>query len=138
MTFSLDPRLAADTFLVGRLVLCRLLLMNDQTFPWLILVPERPEIREIFELAEDDRSRLIEEISLVSRVVAGCFHADKINVAALGNVVPQLHVHVLARSRNDPAWPGPVWGKLSATPYAEALRQATLQRIRAALGPALR
>ncbi len=137
MTFSLDPRLAADTVPVGRLTLCRLLLMNDQTFPWLILVPERPGAREIFELAEADQSRLIQEISLVSRTVAHCFQAEKINVAALGNVVPQLHVHVVARFRNDPAWPGPVWGKLPAEPYAEALRQTTLDRIRLALAPSL-
>jgi diadenosine tetraphosphate (Ap4A) HIT family hydrolase len=136
--FSLHPQLAADTALVGHLALCRLVLMNDRTFPWLILVPEREAIREIFELSDDDQLRLIREISLVSRAVADCCHADKINVAALGNVVPQLHVHIISRFENGPAWPGPVWGKLPATPYPMEDMQATLHRLRSALATTLR
>jgi len=136
MTFALDPRLHADTLPVGRLTLCRLLLMNDATYPWLILVPERPAIRELFELTAADQGLLIGEITLVSRALVDLFRADKINVAALGNVVAQLHVHVIARFNGDPAWPAPVWGRLPASSYAGARADQLLGRLRARLaGP---
>lgn len=119
--FTLDPRLAADTVAVGRLALSRLLLMNDASYPWLILVPERPGLREIFELAVPDRALLIEEIAAAGRALAAALSPgrapDKLNVGALGNVVAQLHIHVVARYRDDPAWPGPVWGRAPARPY---------------------
>ena len=92
--------------------------MNDRRFPWLILVPEREGAREIHELSPPDRAVIIEEISGASEALARLFHPDKLNVGALGNIVPQLHVHVVARFAADPAWPGPVWGSGAAVPYA--------------------
>lgn len=115
--FELHPRLHEDCVTIGKFPLCRLLLMNDSTYPWFILVPECADVREVHELPEPDQIRLIGESSSVSRWLAETFRADKINVAALGNMVPQLHWHVIARYRNDPAWPGPVWGKGPPTPY---------------------
>lgn len=114
MPFALHPRLAADTVEVTRLLLCRVLLMKDRRFPWLLLVPERDGVREIAELPPVDRAELIEEIARASDVLTRLFQPDKLNVGALGNVVPQLHVHVLARFSTDPAWPGPVWGSGTA------------------------
>jgi len=93
------------------------MLMNDSTYPWFILVPERGDVREIHELSDDDQIRLIVESSTLSRWLAQAFYADKINIAALGNMVPQLHWHVIARHTTDPAWPGPVWGKGPPRPY---------------------
>lgn len=132
-TFSLDPRLAADTLSVGRFALSRLLLMNDASYPWLILVPERPGASELFDLTPADLAVLAGETSLVARMLKGLTGADKINVAALGNVVAQLHVHVIARSEADPAWPGPVWGRAPAKPYAAGDAAALLDRLAAAL-----
>lgn len=119
MPFALHPRLAADTVEVTRLPLCRVLLMKDRRFPWLLLVPEREGVREIAELPPVDRAELIEEIARASDVLTRLFQPDKLNVGALGNVVPQLHVHVLARFSTDPAWPGPVWSSGTAVPYAD-------------------
>lgn len=122
---DLHPTLARDTVEVGRLALCRVRLMKDRRFPWLILVPER-EAREIHELAAADRAALIEEIARAGEALQWMVKPDKLNVGALGNVVPQLHVHVVARFTTDPAWPGPVWGSGAPVPYAddelEALR----------------
>ncbi|HOT83361.1 MAG TPA: HIT domain-containing protein, partial [Candidatus Defluviicoccus seviourii] len=108
--FELDPKLRQDTIPIGGLVLSRLLLMNDASFPWLILVPAEPDIRELHELAQGQQMQLMAEITAISRLMAEIFKPDKINVAALGNVVSQLHVHVIARFRSDAAWPGPVRG----------------------------
>jgi diadenosine tetraphosphate (Ap4A) HIT family hydrolase len=119
MPFTLHPTLARDTAEVARLPLCRVLLMNDRRFPWLILVPEREAVREIHELSPADRGALIEEIAQASEALARLFHPDKLNVGALGNIVPQLHVYVVARGAGDPAWPGPVWGFGAAEPYGE-------------------
>lgn len=135
MPFSLHPRLAADTFGVARLPLCRLLLMNDSRYPWLILVPEREHAREIHDLGPDDRVRLIEEVALVSEGLTHLFEPEKINVGALGNVVPQLHVHVVARFSHDPAWPGPVWGSGAAAPYGETELSALRERLYGVFGP---
>ncbi|MDZ3837638.1 MAG: HIT family protein [Rhodospirillales bacterium] len=132
-TFSLDPRLAADTLPLGRFALSRLLLMNDATYPWLILVPERPGASELFDLDPADLARLAAETTLVAQMLKGLVVADKINVAALGNVVAQLHVHVIARFATDPAWPAPVWGRAPAKAYANAEARAMLARITAAL-----
>ncbi|MBK8174514.1 MAG: HIT domain-containing protein [Rhodospirillales bacterium] len=129
MTFELDPRLAADTLPVGSLPLCQLRLMNDATFPWLILVPQRAGVSEIFELDNADQQALIGEIARVSRVVSEAFRADKLNVAALGNIVPQLHVHIVARFRGDPVWPAPIWGKAPPRPYAAAAAEDMVRRI---------
>lgn len=100
------------------LPLCHLRLMNQKAAPWLVLIPRRAEMREIFELAAEDRIQLIEEIAQASRALDKLYAPDKINVAALGNMVPQLHIHVIARFKSDDAWPNPVWGKLPAEPYA--------------------
>ncbi len=132
MTFQLDPRLAADTFLVGDLALCRILLMDDSRFPWLILVPRRADATEIHELAPSERAQLIEEAALSGERLKAFSGAQKINIAALGNMVPQLHMHVVARFAGDAAWPGPVWGVGKAAPYekeAAAHLAAELRRI---------
>ena len=109
-TVVLDPRLAADTVAVAALPLCAVRLMNDRRFPWVILVPQRAGAREILDLDAVDRGRLIEEVALVSAVMRDEFQPAKLNVAALGNVVAQLHVHVVARFTDDDAWPKPIWG----------------------------
>ena len=120
--FTLHPRLAADTIALGDWPLCRLLLMNDGRFPWVILVPARPELRDIHDLPSAERPILVEEIARASALMQQAFKADKMNVAALGNQVPQLHVHVIARFASDPAWPNPVWGQGSPRPMSEAER----------------
>jgi diadenosine tetraphosphate (Ap4A) HIT family hydrolase len=116
--FTLHPRLAADTLLLGHLPLCACLLMNDMHYPWLILVPQRENLREIFELSPADQQQLIRESSWVSERLSTHFKADKINIGALGNMVAQLHIHHIARYENDAAWPGPVWGKHPTQPYS--------------------
>ncbi|HET9211518.1 MAG TPA: HIT family protein [Thermoanaerobaculia bacterium] len=133
MPFTLHPTLARDTVEVARLPLCRALLMNDRRFPWLILVPEREAAREIHELSSADRAVLIEEIAQASEALESLFHPDKLNVGALGNIVPQLHVHVVARAAGDPAWPGPVWGSGAAVPYSEGEIEEARARLAAAL-----
>ncbi|MDH3242233.1 MAG: HIT family protein [Alphaproteobacteria bacterium] len=131
--FELHPRLAADTEAVRGLGLSRLLLMNDRRFPWVILVPERAGTREIHHLGEADRAVLMEEIARVGAALQDLFTPDKINVGAIGNIVPQLHVHVVARRVGDAAWPGPVWGAGTAEPYAAGTLAETVRRIAAAL-----
>lgn len=131
--FSLHPQLAADTFEVTKLGLCRVLLMNDSTYPWLILVPERADVREIHALKEADQQTLMREISHVASVMETLFEADKMNVAALGNMVPQLHVHIIARYEGDAAWPGPVWGKVPAKAYEPAACDDSIAKIKEAL-----
>ncbi len=133
MPFTLHPTLARDTVEVARLPLCRALLMNDRRFPWLILVPEREAVREIHELSPADRAVLIEEIARASEALDRLFHPDKLNVGALGNVVPQLHVHVVARTAGDPAWPGPVWGSGAAVPYSEDELEEVREKLAAEL-----
>ena len=119
---ELHPQLARDCELVGRFPLCRLLLMRDANYPWLILVPDRDGVGEIHQLAEPDREQLLRESCALSETLVEQFRPDKLNLAALGNLVPQLHLHHVVRYRNDPAWPAPVWGRLPAKPYtAEAL-----------------
>jgi len=118
--FELHPQLAKDTHALGRFTLCRVLLMNDSQYPWFILVPERENIREVHELGDADRRQLWEESVQLSRALTEVFKPDKLNIAALGNQVPQLHVHHLVRYTHDPAWPAPVWGKLPPKPYYSA------------------
>ncbi len=108
--FILDPQLEADSFPIGRFGLCDLLLMNDARFPWLILAPRKPQLAEIIDLAPADRLTLMEEISAACEGLKRSFNPDKLNVAALGNQVRQLHVHVIARFVSDAAWPRPVFG----------------------------
>jgi len=115
--FELHTRLAADTLFVADWTLCRVLLMNDARYPWLILVPRRDAMTEIFELCPEDREMLMAEIALASERLKHFSQAAKINVGALGNLVPQLHIHIIARNPGDAAWPGPVWGNGVAVPY---------------------
>lgn len=137
MTFTLDPRLAADTRPVGDLALCRLLLMKDANYPWLVMVPKVADAAEIIDLDAADRARLMEEIALVCAILKAETSPIKLNVAALGNMVRQLHVHVIARQTSDPAWPGPVWGKVPAMPYQDQGAAALVDRLSQALGDAL-
>jgi len=116
--FTLHPRLEADCVFMRDLPLSQLRLNNVKTVPWLILVPRRPDVLEIHQLAATDRALLIEEIAQTSHALTELYAPDKINVAALGNIIPQLHVHVIARFATDAAWPGPVWGRVAAEPYA--------------------
>ena len=117
--FVLDPRLKADTVPVGDLALSSVLLMNDARFPWLILVPRRQDACEFTDLSADDALLAMTEIRLATTVMLELAKPDKVNVGALGNVVPQLHVHVVGRFRSDPAWPGPVWGHGARMPYPD-------------------
>jgi len=112
--------------------LSRVLLMNDSSYPWLILVPERAGLREFYELDPMDRYRLSDEIVLASDVLRSLYNPDKLNVAALGNQVPQLHLHVIARRVTDAAWPGPVWGKVPAVPYGKKNLTRRLDELRGA------
>ena len=115
--FALDTRLQEDTWLIGDFPLCRLLLSNDSNYPWFILVPRREGITELFQLDDADQQRMWAETTALARVLKALFGADKMNVATLGNVVSQLHMHVIVRYQADVAWPGPVWGKCPARPY---------------------
>lgn len=135
MAFELHPRLAADTLPVGTLPLCHVLLMNDAAYPWCILVPARGNIREIHALDVPDRQQLMHEIAAVSAAMETALHPDKMNVAALGNQVPQLHVHVIARFGTDPAWPNPVWGHQPARPYTDSEKKQQLATLQAAFEP---
>ena len=133
-SFSLHPRLAADTHRVGDLPLSRVLLMDDARYPWLILVPRRPDLREIVDLPAAERAVLIEEIAAVSLALRHATGAEKLNVGAIGNVVPQLHIHIVARFASDLAWPAPVWGREAAVPYDAAARSARLASLVDSLG----
>lgn len=135
--FELHERLAQDTFHVGRLTLCQVLLTNNRIFPWVVLVPRVAGIREIHELSEAQQVKLIWESSLVGRALMELYQGDKLNVGALGNLVPQLHLHHIVRFQNDPAWPGPVWGTPHREAYSEQEAAETLQRLRQALAPEL-
>ncbi|MEK1888088.1 MAG: HIT family protein [Phyllobacterium sp.] len=119
MTFVLDNKLAADTYSIARLGLCDLRLMNDRRWPWLILVPQRPGICEIHELTPLDQTMLTFEAGIAAQALKAIVDCEKINTGALGNIVRQLHVHVIARNTGDPAWPGPVWGHGTREPYGE-------------------
>jgi diadenosine tetraphosphate (Ap4A) HIT family hydrolase len=110
VSFVLDPRLAADTFPIGDLELSRMLLMDDARFCWLILVPRKADLSELIDLDVHERAILMEEIAGISEVLRVLPEVDKINVGALGNIVRQLHIHVVGRRIGDAAWPGPVWG----------------------------
>ena len=131
--WSLHPRLEQDTAPVGDLPLSRLLVHNDANYPWLLLVPRRPEAREIIDLDEADRLQLMAEIAMASRALKAVTRCDKLNVAAIGNVVPQLHLHVLARRRDDAAWPKPVWGTVPARAYDLAERERFVAALRCEL-----
>lgn len=119
LEFELDSRLANDCIVLGDLPLSRILLMNDAQYPWFILVPRRSGATEIYHLSTEDQQQLMRESAELAEIMADCFSARKMNVASLGNMVPQLHVHHIARKESDPAWPGPVWGAVPAVPYTD-------------------
>ena len=127
--FALDPRIAGSTLAWRDWSLSQVRLMNDRRFPWLLLVPRRAGAVEWHSLAHEDQAALHQETMLAACALASVFPAMKINIGALGNVVPQLHVHVLARQPGDAAWPGPVWGAGTAEPYAPGEAEALLARI---------
>lgn len=127
--FALDPRLSSDTVHLGDLALCSVLLMDDARFPWLVLVPRRAGASEITDLTPEDGAALMAEMRLAVGVMLALAKPDKVNVAALGNVVPQLHVHVVGRFLSDPAWPAPVWGVGTASPYPAHARAQMVERI---------
>jgi diadenosine tetraphosphate (Ap4A) HIT family hydrolase len=133
-TFDLHERLANDCVLVGDLVLCRVLLMDDCRFPWAILVPRRTGAVEIHDLAPADRTALTEEVALVARTLKKVSGTEKMNIGALGNIVRQLHVHIVGRDEGDDAWPGPVWGAGERVPYAKGAAAACALELKKALG----
>ncbi|MEM1434567.1 MAG: HIT domain-containing protein [Pseudomonadota bacterium] len=126
--FTLDTRLEGDSDPICRLSLCELRLMNDSRYPWLLLIPRQPDLKEIIDLSTEHRKQLYQELDRCCEALQKATRAHKLNVAALGNLVPQLHVHIIARFESDAAWPGPVWGVGNAQPYDEPLRD---ERIRA-------
>ena len=144
--FTLDSRLAGDTLPIGDLPLCSVLLMNDARFPWFVLVPRRPGAGEITDLTREDAVALMEEVRIATRVMLelgrvtfengttrvmlNLAKPDKVNVGALGNVVAQLHIHVVGRFRSDPAWPRPVWGHGTRAPYPDHAATALIERAR--------
>ncbi|SIS76992.1 HIT family protein [Neptunomonas antarctica] len=119
LEFELDTRLANDCIVLGDFPLSRLLLMNDAQYPWFILVPRRAGATEIYHLSCEDQHQLMDESSELAETMADSFSAQKMNIANLGNMVPQLHIHHIARREGDPAWPGPVWGKHPTIPYTK-------------------
>ena len=132
--FTLDPQLAADTIPIGNLNLCQVQLMNDSRFPWLTLVPRRSGLAEIIDLAAADRAQLMDEMALTSAALKSLTGAQKLNVGALGNIVRQLHVHIVARFASDAAWPGPVWGFGQRIAYSTGETEDLIARLRPLLG----
>ena len=130
---GIDQRLLDDSTWVAHGPLSGIRLSNDARWPWLILVPRVPGARELIDLSPTDQLQLLEEINRCSRALQQCYSPDKLNVAALGNVVAQLHVHVIARHHSDPAWPAPVWGRGAALPYTETELADCLSQIRSEL-----
>jgi diadenosine tetraphosphate (Ap4A) HIT family hydrolase len=136
-SFSLHPRLQADCLVIGQLPLSLCLLMNDQQFPWLILVPQRPALTEIYQLDAADRLQLLDESCHLATVLTQLYAPDKLNIAAIGNLVPQLHLHHVVRFTSDCAWPAPVWGKQAAKPYDAGEAAVLIDKLQTALKPLL-
>lgn len=131
--FQLHERLTADTLLVGDFPLCLLLLSKDANYPWTILVPKREGIEEIYQLNNIDRQQLLHESCVLAEAMQTLFSPDKLNIATIGNKVPQLHMHHVARTMEDAAWPGPVWGAVPATSYGEDKSRAIQASLQAQL-----
>ncbi|OFS74574.1 histidine triad (HIT) protein [Pseudomonas sp. HMSC08G10] len=131
--FVLDSRLQQDSLVLGDFPLSRLLLSKDANYPWFILVPRRADISELFQLNEADQQQLWKETTYLAETLKDSFAADKLNVATLGNVVSQLHMHVIVRRRDDAAWPAPVWGRVPATEYTTDQIDSIRQRLRVVL-----
>ncbi len=132
--FELHPQLAADTVPVATWPLCEVLLLNDANYPWLVLVPARPDLRDFHDLSPDDMVTAGREISRASEALVDLFAPDKVNVAALGNMVPQLHIHVVARFTTDAAWPNSIWGVVPAEAYGGDALDARCADLRRAFG----
>ena len=128
--WALDPQLERDSVMTGDLPLCQIRLMNDANYPWLLLVPRRCDVSEIIDLNEADQAQLMHEVAQAADVLKALTRCDKINLAAIGNVVPQLYVHVIARFCRDAAWPKPVWGQVPARAYDAAALQKLLTPLR--------
>ena len=131
--WSLHPQLAQDTVPIGDLTLSRVLLANDANFPWLILVPQRPSLVELIDLDDAAQVQLLGEIAAAARALKSITECDKLNIAALGNQVAQLHVHVIARRHSDAAWPKPVWGAAAPASYVPTIRDGLIGALRRAL-----
>lgn len=131
--FHLDERLARDSVLITTLGLCQLRLQNDCRWPWVVLVPQRNDVSELFDLTPLDQAVLTFETNLVASALKDLTGAVKINVGALGNIVRQLHVHIIARNEGDPCWPGPIWGQGTPLPYAEQDKQDFIKKLAGAL-----
>jgi diadenosine tetraphosphate (Ap4A) HIT family hydrolase len=131
--FNLNPRLEGDSHFVADLPLCAVRLMKDANYPWLLLVPRKNDMVELIDLEEVDQQQLMREIARASRALRSVTDCEKLNVGALGNQVSQLHVHVIARFRNDAAWPGPVWGVVPPTAYEPARAEQLIERLTQAL-----
>jgi len=130
MNFSLHPQLQQDSIFIGRFELSQLLMMNDSQYPWFILVPEVTGVTELYQLNSAQRSLLMEESCYLAENLAALFQADKMNVANIGNMVSQLHIHHIVRYKIDKAWPVPVWGKFPAVPYSEAQLAERINRVK--------
>ena len=131
---NIHPVLQQDCRVVGRFPLCYLLLMQDANYPWFILVPDREDITEIHQLCEVDQQQLMRESVLLAAALETVFSPDKLNIAALGNIVSQLHVHHIVRYRSDPAWPAPVWGAVVRSAYTDEVLRDVLDKVRNSLG----
>ncbi len=127
--FILDKKLQQDSFFIGDLELCKVLLMNDANYPWLILVPRQNNLKDIVDLSFEDQIILLKEINFVAEIFKKEFEFDKLNIANLGNVVSQLHIHVIARKKNDITFPRPVWGNAQALEYSDNNLTKTLEKI---------
>ena len=128
--FTLHPQLKADSFFVCDLKISSLLLMNDANYLWLVLVPRKPDLVELTDLSFEEQIEVLREINLLGEILKKNFAAEKLNIAALGNVVSQLHIHVIARKKNDVTFPKPVWGNAPAKPYEEKAAQKLIQEIK--------
>jgi diadenosine tetraphosphate (Ap4A) HIT family hydrolase len=133
MNFQLHPRLQQDCITIGRFELCRLLMMNDSQYPWFILVPEISNLTELYQLDKTQREILMEESCYLAENLAELFQADKMNIANIGNMVAQLHIHHIVRYQTDSAWPAPVWGKFSAVPYTDTQMTERVSQVTAQL-----
>ena len=134
--WSLHPQLDRDTVSLGDLPLSRVLVMNDANYPWVILVPRKPDVTEVIDLDETEQTQLMAEVARVARGLRAVTTCHKLNIAALGNAVPQLHVHVIARFRTDAAWPKPVWGAVPARAYTHEELEKFIAALRLKLWPA--
>ncbi|WKJ88620.1 HIT domain-containing protein [Methylomonas montana] len=131
--FQLHPQLIEDCFKVGQFALSEILMMNDSQYPWFILVPRRNHIKEIYQLNPADRQTLQAESCLLAEALAEIYRPDKLNIAAIGNLVPQLHLHHVARYQTDKAWPAPIWGKFASVPYVPTEAEQRINQLREAL-----